>query len=224
MTTYNLRVKNSGTAKQHVAVFQDYPSISKTIGLPLIWYSKVISSGNTEEFKWDINWGLNFGTTTAPLVPGVQYSSKGTTISVEPDPNGSNPNGMKVGYTKDSTDPTGGDFHSESYTDRSLAPGKLGIKTSKEFTVHDADKLALTIYMNGKAAFAVHGKPNGNYAVDTHPTYWIAVTEEKEGVAVTVDYIGGARQFEYHNGNTDINCDLNDNLVFHCQEANHGEL
>jgi hypothetical protein len=73
-TQYTLNIANNSGEDQNIAVYQTLPSAG---AIPVVWFSKQINNGNTFNFSWFINWGLTWGTTEAPLAPGVTFASKG---------------------------------------------------------------------------------------------------------------------------------------------------
>jgi len=101
-----------------------------------------------------------------------------------------------------------------AYHNPEVTSGKMLVKTDASFTVPQAKNMSVAVYMNSLPAFAMQGKPNGNYLFDTHPTYWICTTDSKQGVAVSGTYVSSPKQFSFANGVTSLNFELNDTLEF----------
>lgn len=67
--------------------------------------------------------------------------------------------------------------------------GELFIKTTKDFTTTDAKYMQVAVCMFSKPAFVMHGKPNGSYLITTKPTYYVAVTDAKEGTVISAAFV-----------------------------------
>jgi hypothetical protein len=187
-----------------VAVYQDFPSIT---GLSLVWFSKNINDSNNNTFTWDIPWALNWGTTPAPLVPGVMWSSGGTPVEVYPNTTGGI-NEMTVSYSN-------GDFISKDPLNNPDIPlGSMEAITDTSFTVQQAANMSIAVYMNGLPTFAMQGRPNGKYLFDTHPTYYVCVTDHKVGVAVTGSFVSSPTKVVFAGGSTSLEYNLDGTLTF----------
>lgn len=216
---YNLKVINKSGEPQTVGVYQDYPGLQ---GLSLVWFSKYIVSttnekgeiqGNNHQFEWSINWGLGWGTTPALLAAGVTFKSSGAVQSVEPSPMSTN--GIQIGYSSVKND---GDFTQVAIKDSGLKNGQLRISTTDDFSISQATHMSVAVHMDGKAAFAMHGKPNGNYLIDTHPHYYLAVTDEAISTAISGSYVSSPREVAFENI-FEVTCELNDHLSFNCHNG-----
>jgi hypothetical protein len=203
--SYTLKVSNKNSATQNVAVYQKNPNA--TDALPLVWFRHTMHSGNNYTFTWDIAWALNWGTTPVPLDGGVLWSSGGTPVTIEPDTIGGK-NQMTVSYEAE-------DFVTKDVINNShLSAGKMQVITDGAFTSTQATNMSIAVYMDGKAALAMQGKPNGTYTFDTHPTYYLCVTDHEEGVAVTGDYVSSATEVKFEAGITELAYELTDGMLF----------
>jgi hypothetical protein len=204
MSNYSIKVTNNSGGAQNIAVYQNYPTIE---GHPLVWFSKNVNNSNNNTFSWDIDWELNWGTSDQTLVPGVQWNSGGTPQAVEPNSSGGN-NIMDITYSND-------DFESgDAYNDADIPKGSMEIVTDKSFTVSESEKMSVSVYMNNLPTFAMQGKPNGKYLINTHPTYYICVTDSKTGVAVSGDFVTCPTEAEFTNGTTTLEFELSETLQF----------
>lgn len=205
MSDYSVSVKNESGCDVQVAIYQDYPNIK---GLPLIWLLQSINNGNKNTYSWGIDWALNWGTSNQPLAPGVLWNSGGLMQKMNPTASGGK-NSMGVTYLNNQfkTSP-------EAYYDPEVSSGSMMVQTDKTFTTKDSAAMSLAVYMNSKPAFAMQGRPNGNYMFDTHPTYWICTTDSKQGVAVSGKYVSQPKQIVFRDGITALNFTLNDTLEF----------
>jgi len=205
MSNYSVSVKNSSGASQNIAIYQSYPNLST--GLPLVWIAKNINFENTNTFSWSVDWALNWGTTKQVLKPGVMWESGGTPRAVEPNQSGGS-NKVNVFYQN-------GDFaSSDAYNEDSIPAGSMDVSTDKSFTVSDAAKMSISVYMNGTPTFAMQGKPNGTYQFDTHPTYYLCTTDSKQGVAVDGNFVSSVKEVVFANGVTSLNFKLTETLDF----------
>jgi rhizosphere induced protein len=209
MSQYSIEVVNNSGKAQNIAIYQTYPNL--TAGLPLIWISKNINFENSNKFDWETPWGLNWGTTSAPLAPGVVYESSGPLRAIEPNTHAGK-NMMDISYNDN-------DFKSsEAYSNAKISLGSMQVKTDTSFTVDQSDNMSISVYMNGKPTFAMQGEPNGLYQFDTHPTYWICTTREKDGTAVSGHFVSSPTKVVFQNGITELKFELTDTLEFKQQK------
>lgn len=204
MSNYSIKVTNNSGAPQNIAVYQNYPNIE---GYPLVWFAKNVNDSNNNTFSWEIDWELNWGTSNQTLVPGVMWNSGGTPQAVEPNSSGGN-NMMDITYSN-------GDFESgAAYNNSDVPAGSMEIATDTSFTVSESEKMSVSVYMNNLPTFAMQGKPNGKYLFDTHPTYYICVTDSKTGVAVSGTFVTSPTEAEFSGGTTTLEFELSDTLQF----------
>jgi hypothetical protein len=97
-------------------------------------------------------------------------------------------NSIEVGFD--------GDFYQIEKSNDDLEKGQLGIITT-DFKTTDATNMYLAVCMDGKPAFVMHGKPNGEYHITTRPTYYIAVTEHIEGNVIEANYTSKVAKFDF---------------------------
>ncbi|WP_459175630.1 hypothetical protein [Ewingella americana] len=206
MSSYSISVKNSSGGAANVAIYQTYPNL--VTGLPLVWLLQTVNDGNTNSYNWSIDWALNWGTTEQPLAPGVLWSSGGPIQNMNPTTSGGK-NAMGVTFTN-------GQFQTQptAYNNPEVASGSMLVKTDSTFTVGQSKAMSVAVYMNSLPAFAMQGKPNGNFMFDTHPTYWICTTDSKIGVAVSGTFVSSPLQFAFSDGITSLSFELNDTLQF----------
>lgn len=206
MSSYSLTVTNNSGADQNIAIYQDYPSL--LAGMPLVWLAQTVNNGNNTTYTWDINWGINWGTTSQPLSAGVQWTSGGPFQAMDPLTAGGN-NSMGLTYTNKQfkTTPT-------AYHQANVKPGCMAVSTDTSFTVAQSAPMSLAVYMNGTPAFVVPGQPNGTYLFETHPVYWICVTDYEAGTAISSEYLSNAVQLSFPVGVTSLNYQLNNVLNF----------
>lgn len=204
MSDYSIKVTNNSGQAQNIAVYQNYPNIE---GHPLVWFSKNVNNTNNNEFSWKIDWALNWGTSDQPLVTGVMWKSGGTAQAVEPNSSGGD-NMMDVTYSN-------GDFESKPvYYNPDVPKGSMEIATDTSFTVPQSEKMSVSVYMDNQPTFAMQGKPNGKYLFDTHPTYYICVTDSKTGVAVSGSFVTSPTKAEFSEGKTALEFELTETLEF----------
>lgn len=206
MSSYSLSVINSSGADANVAIYQTYPNL--IAGLPLVWLLQTINNSNKNTYNWTIDWALNWGTTEQPLAPGVLWSSGGPIQKMNPTASGGN-NRMGVTYVNSQfkTNPL-------AYNDSKVSSGSMLVSTDSTFTITQSSAMSLAVYMNSLPAFAMQGKPNGNYLFNTHPTYWICTTDSKQGVAVSGDFVSSPTEFAFADGITSLEFELNETLNF----------
>jgi len=205
MSQYSIQVTNNSGKAQNIAIYQTYPDLET--GLPLVWFSKNVNFENSNKFEWETPWALNWGTTEKPIAPGVMFISSGPLRAMEPNSKDGN-NAMKINYSED-------DFKSsEAFRNGKIPKGSMEVKTDTSFSVDDASNMCISVYMNGKATFAMQGEPNGAFRFDTHPTYWICTTRVKEGTAVSGNFVSSPTKVIFDNGNTDLSFELTDTLEF----------
>lgn len=205
MSSYSISVLNASGAPANVAIYQTYPSI---VGLPLVWLLQTVNNGNTNTYNWTIDWALNWGTSAQPLAPGVLWSSGGPLQQMDPITTGGN-NEMGVTYSS-------GQFQTKppAFHDDAVPRGSMLVKTDSTFTVTQSLAMSLAVYMNSLPAFAMQGKPNGNFLFDTHPTYWICTTDSKQGVAVSGTFVSSPTQFAFADGISSLSFKLDETLKF----------
>lgn len=205
MSNYTLKVKNTSGANKRIAIFQTYPDMED--GLPLVWLTQTVNNHNSNTYTWSIKWSLDWGTTPQPLQDGVKWSSSGSPQPMDPTAVGGN---NKMGVTFENSQ-----FETiPAYHDPKVPSGSMVVATDTTFTVSDAAKMSLAVGMNDIPAFAMQGEPNGIYKFDTHPTYWIAVIDSEQGVAVSGDFLSNATQFQFAEGATELSYVLTDTLQF----------
>jgi nitrous oxide reductase accessory protein NosL len=204
MSNYSIKVTNNSGAAQNIAVYQNYPNIE---GYPLVWFAKNVNNSNNNTFSWKIDWELNWGTSNQTLVPGVMWNSGGTPQAVEPNSSGGN-NMMDITYSN-------GDFESGAvYNNTDIPKGSMEVATDTSFTVSESEKMSVSVYMDDQPTFAMQGKPNGKYLFDTHPTYYICVTDNKTGVAVSGTFVTSPTEAQFSEGTTALEFELSDTLQF----------
>jgi hypothetical protein len=206
MSSYSLSVLNSSGAPANVAIYQTYPNLKA--GLPLVWLLQTVNNGNSNTYNWTIDWALNWGTSEQQLAPGVLWSSGGPIQSMNPTTAGGN-NEMGVTYTN-------GQFQTQpqGFNDPAVPSGSMLVTTDATFTVAQSQAMSLAVYMNSLPAFAMQGKPNGNFLFDTHPTYWLCTTDSKQGVAVSGTFVSSPTQFAFAQGVTSLKFKLTETLQF----------
>jgi hypothetical protein len=211
MSNYSIKVKNNSGDNQNIAIYQVYPSLSG--GLPLVWITKNINYESNNTFSWNVDWALNWGTTAQVLKAGVMWQSGGTPRAVEPNKSGGK-NRINVSYSN-------GDFtSSDAYNDSNIGAGSMDASTDSSFTVSQSKCMSISVYMNGTPTFAMQGKPNGTYQFDTHPSYYICVTDSKQGVAVDGNYVSSPTKVVFANGVTNLSYELTNTLDFVQVSAN----
>lgn len=102
----------------------------------------------------------------------------------------------------------------KAYNDSNVPQGDMLVTTDTSFTVPQANLMSIAVYMDKIPAFAVQGKPNGKYLFQTHPTYFICVTAEKQGVAVSSTYVSSPTEIVFKPRVTSLSFTLNDKLQF----------
>jgi len=205
MSQYSIQVTNKSGKPQNIAIYQTYPDLET--GLPLVWISKNINNENLNKFEWETPWALSWGTTEKPIAPGVQFTSNGPIREIQPDTKDGK-NAMNISYEDN-------DFKSsEAYNNGTVPKGSMEVQTDTSFSVEDSSQMAISVYMNGKATFAMQGEPNGKYRFDTHPVYWICTTKVQDGTAVSGTFVSSPTQITFDNGKTDISFELTDTLEF----------
>lgn len=204
MTQYSLTVLNSSGASQNIAMYQSYPNV--LTGLPLVWYNKVIPTGNSTTFTWAIDWSLNWGTSTQPLVPGVAWTSGGPVQAMQP-VGGVNAMGVTYSGSEFQTSPL-------AYVDAAVPAGDMAVFTDTSFTVAQAELMSLAVYMNGTPTFAVQGEPNGTFLFETTPTYYICTTSASQGVAISELFVSSPTTVEFDAGVIALSYTLNSELEF----------
>ncbi|QQG27999.1 hypothetical protein JFY74_18360 [Pectobacterium carotovorum] len=206
MSSYRVSVSNESGAAANIAIYQTYPNI--TSGFPLIWLRQTVNDGNTNVYSWSVDWALNWGTTDQPLAPGVQWRSGGPMQNMDPTTS-SGYNAMGIRYSGDQfqTLPL-------AHYNKDVPSGSMLISTDTSFTVRDSNALSIAIYMNSLPAFAMQGKPNGNFMFNARPVYWICCTDSKQGVAVQGTFVSSPTQLSFPDGVTSLNFKLNETLKF----------
>lgn len=189
--THKLFITNNSGETQKVAIFQK-SSIKDS--MPLVWMFKELMNGESHNFEWDVEWGLGWARGAEKLAHGVSFTSYSPVIQVNPEPASALGNSVAIGFDKTSDK---GDFTIGISNDNSLHNGELKISTSDEFSAKDAQNMSVLVYMDGKAAFAMHGKPNGNYVIHTNTEYYVAVTDNKEGDAVSFQYLSDGVKVDF---------------------------
>lgn len=203
MPTYSLGIQNDSGAAQNIAVYQNYPNLT---GNPVVWFSQNVNNTTHHTYAWQITWGLNWGTSPQPLVPGVSYTSGGETVTVDPITTGA-VNSIPISYRNG--------FQTGTPANNPILPtGDMEISTNTTFTVPESLEMSVAVYMYGKPIFAMQGRPNGKYLFDTHPTYYICVTDAKEGVAVSGTFVTSPTAIIYADGETDLSYKLTPTLQF----------
>ena len=205
MSSYSLKITNNSGASQNIAIYQSHPNADA--GLPLVWVSKAIHNTNHNTFEWDINWQLNWGTSAQKLIPGVMWTSGGSPVDVNPVSAGGI-NQIGITYFND-------DFSTNSKIHNNAVPqGTVKAVTDTSFTVAESEKMSIAIYMDNKPALAMQGKPNGSYLYHTHPTYYLCVTDVKEGTAVSSEFVNSPTPVVYQDGQTALSYELTETLTF----------
>lgn len=59
----------------------------------------------------------------------------------------------------------------------------------------------------------MQGKPNGKYIITTKPTYYVAVTDSKEGTVISADYVSAPCVAEFKD-TTHLEGILDESLTF----------
>lgn len=73
--------------------------------------------------------------------------------------------------------------------------------------------MEVAVCMSGKPVFVMPGHPNGKYTLESHPTYFIAVTDHKEGTIITGDFVSSPKDVVF-SGTTQVKMELDDTLTF----------
>lgn len=181
MTTLQLKVINQSGAAQDVAVFQVQPDSNQ--GFPLVWLKQNINNNSNYTFKWEVDWGLNWGTIPKTLSAGVMYSSGGIVTSVDPF-SATGDNALTITFQN-------ADFMTTDVRhDTGISLGQMLVTTDRSFTVEQSSKMSIAVYMKDLPTFAYQGKPNGHYFFYTTPTYYLYVTDSKVGEALNKALIG----------------------------------
>lgn len=217
MTKRSLKIINKSNYPQKVALYQVLNNVD---GYPLVWFSKYIVSGNSYQFSWDTKWGLSWGTTGSSLKPGLIYKSHTPIQPVTPSPN--LVNGIKIGYEYVSSG-NDGDFTQTPTKNSHLVPGEISISTTTDFSMTDAEGMCISVYVDENPIFSMQGRPNGNYIIDTHTEYYLAVTEAEEGTVLLHEETASISGYYISNpvlvdfsGESDKECTLEDHMLFYC--------
>ncbi len=200
---YNISITNLSKVDKTVAIYQEYD----TEGLPLIWISKRIPAGVQKNFCWSIDYGLSYGTTTTELRNGVSWSSSGPVHNVFPNEKGGK-NSCSFTYESDAF------VLGEPFNNEDVPLGSMEISTDKTFFAENSVNTSLSVYMNGKPAFAMPADPNGLYRFRATPTYFMCVTESKEGTAISGSYFSTSKEAKFKNGSTSLEFNLDQLLEF----------
>jgi hypothetical protein len=206
-TPYSLTIANTGSSPAQVAMYSTLPSEGGSAH-SIIMFSQQIDASDSHTYTWNLNWELGWGTSIVPLTNGVSFTSQGNPINVSP--HKGDQNGISITYD--------GDFSSAGTTSSKLEDTHLKITTDDSFTKTDSAKMSVCAYLSDKPIFAMQGEPNGVYDLTTHPTYYLAVTDQKEGIAVSGTFISNAQKIEF-DGVFDLSCSLNDRNEFACPPA-----
>eukprot|EP01084_Bolivina_argentea_P255188 429135_1 len=191
-THYEIIVNNKSGANQMVALYQTDPTHQFK---PLVWKQAGIANGGKGVYMWEVQWGLSWGESTAPLADGVQFIGKGRVINL--DPSSKQNNAVKITY--DSNNKV---WNVAAAENDALANGYLGAKTDTSFSIPEAKakNFCIDVTMQGEPVLAISGQPNAEYTFETHPKYWLAITQEKVGFAVTGTATGVATEVTFDNG------------------------
>lgn len=202
---YSIIVENATNEDKKIALFQTNPD-KKLI--PLVWISRgVEGKGGKGLFSWEVQWGLSWGQSDSDLASGVSFTGLGQPLKRNPYDN--KENAATIAFNKDK-----GNWDIEPIA-AELAPGYLGVNTDKSFSTDKAqnEKFCVSVQMDGKDVLAMEGGPNLNYKFRTHPTYYVAITDEKESVAVSGMAISNSTAISF-DGVTKVTCKLNnDNAI-----------
>jgi hypothetical protein len=178
--TYSLIIKNSSGLSKTVAIYQIFPNSGTNFSLVL--FSKLIPENvQPVTFKWEMDWGLNWGTSSDPLATGVAFAPGGLLVPTQPNLAGGI-NTLEITYENKS-------FTSKnSWHDLSLTIGKLQVITDSTFTAIQAGKMSVALYLNGNASVAFSGQPNSKYPIDvSNPAYYLVVTDLLESEVISVN-------------------------------------
>jgi len=124
---------------------------------------------------------VTWGTVRAPLADGVHFQLSGEKINVSAIHN--EPNSAVVGYC-------GGTFNITGPSNMpGLPDGVIAVKTTSDFSNEDCENMKLAVCMKGKPVFVMDSAPGGLFRFTTKPTYYICVTNEKEGTVVSATFV-----------------------------------
>lgn len=66
---------------------------------------------------------------------------------------------------------------------------------------------AICVTIQGVPVAAISGQPNMNYTFTTQPRYYLALTQNKPGVAIN-DQMSKSKEIVFNNGNFVVNCSI----------------
>ncbi|AZO94612.1 protein rhiA [Halocella sp. SP3-1] len=157
MAEYKLTVKNKGTFKGDLAVYQKQPDLEEMGAMSLAWFTKG-SNPNTEvEFGWNVNYNFVWSE-EGDLKPGVIF--KATQI-VNTDVKANN----KIELDKNKY----GYLFKNQVTD-SIHSGELIIEESGLIPGGEA---SVGIGMSGFGTFIWEAEPNVDLVIQPKPQYWV---------------------------------------------------
>jgi hypothetical protein len=173
MSRYSIRIKNNGTFKGNLAVYQKQPDLEQMGAMSLAWFTKG-SNPNTEvKFEWNVDYNFVWSE-QGILKPGVIFRAAQTLDAAVNVNNKVTLNKNEFGY-----------LFSNQTTD-SLHAGELIIEESGLIPGGEA---SVGIAMSGFGTFVWETEPNVDLTIQPKPEYWITYGTYKQGEILNVQQI-----------------------------------
>ncbi|MCT4584458.1 MAG: protein rhiA [Peptostreptococcaceae bacterium] len=170
MTNYTVKIKNNGSFKGDIAVYQRQPDLEKMGAMSLAWFTKG-SNPNTEvEFGWGIDYSFVWSE-VGKLKPGVIFKASQTVDA-----------GLKVN-NKVKLDKNDYGYLFENLTTDPVHAGTLLIEESGLVPGGEA---SVGIGMSGFGTFVWQAEPNVDLAIQPKPEYWVTYGTYRQGEILDV--------------------------------------
>ena len=175
---YKISVKNEQDQGRHIAIYADYPELSSSAdSYGVIFRSIPITPLGNNQLVWDLEWEIQWATSNEVLAPGTFFSQSGQKHPLLDEPQ--DINSYKMRKTE---------FGFEIYDGTKkagLPETDFELSSNGSWDQNPDTKTNICVLVGGSKCFALKAQPSTLTTFNTHPTYFICITDEKTGTVVS---------------------------------------
>lgn len=173
MSRYSITIKNNGTFKGNMSLFQKQPDLEEISAMSLAWLSKGSNPGTMLKFSWSDDYNFVWSE-CGQLKPGIIFNAS-QTIPTDLKTNN------KVTFTKNEF----GYLFTDQITE-SISAGKLVIEESGLILGGGA---SVGIGMSGSPIFVWESEPNSKLVIEPKVEYWLTYGSYQQGEVLNVQQL-----------------------------------
>ncbi|QZY54863.1 protein rhiA [Crassaminicella profunda] len=173
METYRLKVKNEGTFKGNLAIFQRQADLEEMGAMPLAWFTKGSNPNTMVEFCWNVDYCFVWSE-EGILKPGVVFRASQTI-------DGGIWVNNKVVLDKN--------IYGYVFSEQTTATAQAGSLIIEENNSIPGGEASVGIGMSGFGTFVWQTEPNANLTIQPKPQYWIAYGTFKQGEVLDIQQL-----------------------------------